>query len=152
MCTDKLRQELHQVDFITVTVDASNMKEVKLVFIVVCYSPPETGVEVKQLEFKSVSGETAEILSKCMLSVLDQTRLKEKWIKFCANSFNTNFRGVKIGGQNNAFFKVKDNIKRDLLGIRCTVCFDVSNSGLFPMLSWLVQIPTQFQFHVNNYN
>ena len=96
MCTDKLRQELHQADFITVTVDASNIKEVKLVFIVVCYSLPETGVEVKQLELKSVSGETAEILSKCMLSVLDQTRLKEKWIKFCADSFSTNFRGVKI--------------------------------------------------------
>ena len=31
-------------------------------------------------------------------------------------------------------------------------CFDVSNSGLFPMLSWFVQIPTQFQFYVNNNN
>ena len=29
-------------------------------------------------------------------------------------------------------------------------CFDVSNSGLFPMLSSLVQIPTQFQFYVYN--
>ena len=34
----------------------------KLVPVVVCYFLPETGVKVKLLEFKSVSGQTAEIL------------------------------------------------------------------------------------------
>ena len=44
------------------TINASNMKEVKLVPIVVRYFLPESGVKVKLLEFRLVPGETAEIL------------------------------------------------------------------------------------------
>ena len=40
------------------------MKEVKIVPIVDCYFLPENGVRVKLMEFKSVPGKTAEILSK----------------------------------------------------------------------------------------
>ena len=43
------------------TIDASNMKEVELVPIVVRYFLLESGVKAKLLEFKSVPGETAEI-------------------------------------------------------------------------------------------
>ena len=74
------------------TIDASNMKE--LVPIVVRYFLPESGVKVKLLEFKSVIGETAEILSKYLPSVLDQTKLKDKLIGFCAGNRNTNFGGI----------------------------------------------------------
>ena len=75
MCTDELHQELDRINFVSVTIDASNMKAVKLLPIVVCYFLPKSGVKVKLLEFKSVPGETAEILSKYLLSVLDQTKL-----------------------------------------------------------------------------
>ena len=78
MCTDKLHRELDHINFVTVTIDASNTKEVKLVPIVIRYFLPESGVEVKLLQFKSVFRETAEILSKYLLSVLDQTKLD--WI------------------------------------------------------------------------
>ena len=64
------------------------MKEVKLVLIVVRYFLPESGVTIKLLEFISVLGETAEILSKCLLSALDYTKLK--LIGFCADNCNTN--------------------------------------------------------------
>ena len=43
LCTDKLRQELNLVSFVTVTIDASTVKEMKLVSIVVRYFLPETG-------------------------------------------------------------------------------------------------------------
>ena len=78
MCTDKLHRELDRINFVTVTIDASNTKEVKLVPIVIRYFLPESGIEVKLLQFKSVPRETAEILSKYLLSVLDQTKLN--WI------------------------------------------------------------------------
>ena len=62
MFTNELHQELDQINFITVTNDASNMKEVKLVPIVVRYFLPESGVKVKLWNLnKSVPGETAEI-------------------------------------------------------------------------------------------
>ena len=116
---DELHQELDRINFVTVSIDASNMKEVKLVPIVVRYFLPESGVKVKLLEFKSVLGEIAEILSKYLLSVLDQTKLQDKLIGFCADNGNTNFGGVKRRGHNNVFYKLKDNIKRDLVGIGC---------------------------------
>ena len=56
------------------SIDASNIKEVKLVPIVVRYFLPGSGVKVKLMDLKSVLGETAEILSKYLLSVLDQTK------------------------------------------------------------------------------
>ena len=121
LCTDELHQELDRINFVSVTTDASNMKEVKLVPIVVRYFLPKSGVKVKLLEFKSVTGETAEILSKYLLSVLDQTKLKDKLIRFCADNCNTNFGGIKKRGQNNVFYKVKYNVKRDLVGIGCTI-------------------------------
>ena len=86
MFTDELHQKLNQINFVTVKIDASNMQEVKLVLIVVCYFLPESGVKVKLLEFKSVSGETAGILSKYFLSVLNQTKLKNKLIQFCTHN------------------------------------------------------------------
>ena len=73
MGTDELHHELDRINFVTVTIDASNMK-VKLAPIVFRYFLPESGVKVKLLEFKSVSGETTEILNKYLLSVLDQTK------------------------------------------------------------------------------
>ena len=97
------------------------MKEVNLVPIVIRYFLPESGVEVKLSVFKSVPGETAEILSKYLFSVLDQTKLKDKLIGFCGENCNTNFGGIKRRGQNNVFHKVKDNVKRDLVGIGCTI-------------------------------
>ena len=74
----------------------------------------------KLLKFKSIRGQTAEILSN-LLSILDQTRLMEKMIGFCADNCSTNFGGVKRRGQYNVFFKVMDNLKRDLAGVGCTV-------------------------------
>ena len=47
MCTDELHQELDRINFVTVTTDASNMKEVKLVPIVVRYFLPKSGVKDK---------------------------------------------------------------------------------------------------------
>ena len=82
------------------------MKEVKLVPIVVGYFLPESDVKVKLIEFKSVFGETAEILSKYLLSVLDQIKLKDKSIGIWADNCNTNFGGVKRREQNHAFYKV----------------------------------------------
>ena len=71
MCIEELHQELDQINLITGSIDASNMKEVKLAPIVIRYFLPESGVKIKLLEFKSVPGETAKLLSEYLLSVLD---------------------------------------------------------------------------------
>ena len=119
MVAGDLREELGKANFVTATIDASNRKEIKLVRVVVRYFVPDIGVKVKLLEFKSLPGETAEILSNYLVSVLEQNELKEKVVGFFADNCNTNFGGVKRRGQNNVFFKVKEKIERDLTGIGC---------------------------------
>ena len=42
-------------------------------------------------------------------------------IGFCADNCNTNFGGVKRRKQNDVFFNVKVNVKRNLVGIGCVV-------------------------------
>ena len=112
MCIEELHQELDQINFVNVLIDASNMK-MKPVPIVVSYFLPESDVKVKLLEFKSIHGETAEILSEYLVSVLDQTKLKDKLIGFCADNCNTNFGGVNRRGHN-VFYKVKITLNETL--------------------------------------
>ena len=79
MVTADLRQELGRANFVTVTIDASNMKKIKLVPVVVRYFVPDIGVKVKLLEFKSLAGETAE---NYRVLCLEQNELKEKLLGF----------------------------------------------------------------------
>ena len=103
-----LRQELNKANFISAAIDASNRKEIKIVPVVVHYFVSDVGVKVKHLDFKSLGGKTAAILSEYLVSVLEQNGLKEKLAEFCADNCNTNFGDLKRRGQNNVFFKVKE--------------------------------------------
>ena len=95
MVAGDLRKELGKANFITMTIDASKRKEIKLVLVVVHYFVPDIGVKIKLLEFKSFPGETTEILSNYLVSILEQNELKKKVVGFCTDNRNTNFGGVK---------------------------------------------------------
>lgn len=86
---------------------ASNRKEIELVPIIVRYFNPNEGVKVKLMEFKSVPGETSEILTSPLMSVLMENNLDKKWVGFCGDNSNTNFGGVKRQGKNNVFTRLK---------------------------------------------
>ena len=79
----------------------------------------DVGVKMKVLEFKSLPGETAETLSGYLPFVLHQNNLKENVVGFCAVNCNTNFGGMERQGRNNVFFKVNENLKKDIIGIGC---------------------------------
>lgn len=50
--------------------DASNRKDIKIIpVIIIRYFQSEFGIQVKLIEFKSVLGETAEILTNHIMSV-----------------------------------------------------------------------------------
>ena len=64
MIAAELRQELKKASFISASIDASNRKEIKIVSVVIRYFVPDVDVKVKLLEFKSLGGKTAAILSE----------------------------------------------------------------------------------------
>ena len=67
MVAADLRQELVKANFVTVTADALNRKEIKLAPVVVRSFVPDIGEQIKLLEFKSLPGGTAFIINieKC---------------------------------------------------------------------------------------
>lgn len=119
LALEELKNDLINANFVALSMDASNRKEVKLVPIVVRYFKQESGVQVKLLEFKSVPGETADILTSHLMTVIKENKLEDKVVGFCGDNCNTNFGGVKRAGKNNVFTLVKNELGRTINGIGC---------------------------------
>jgi hypothetical protein len=101
----ELHQNLKECNFITVSIDASNRKNIKLIR----YFLPEFGIKVKLLEFKSIQGETAKILTYHIMLVLKKHNLDKKIVGF----FGNNFGGVKRRENNNVFTRLKNELQRN---------------------------------------
>ena len=114
-----LQSDLEKCSFVSILTDASNHKEVKLFPILVRYIDWDYGVRVKILEFKSLPGETSAIVSNYLTACLDENNLKEKVIGLCADNTNSNFGGADRRGENNVFFKLKQSLNHDLIGVGC---------------------------------
>ena len=71
------------------------------------YFWPEEGVKSKLLDFHSVPGETAAIITNCLVSTLKKNDLTQKIVAYCGDNCNTNFGGVKRKGKNNVFSYLK---------------------------------------------
>lgn len=116
---DRIMAELEVTNFVTVSIDASNRLDMKLVPVVIRYYIPSTGVKNVLIDFNDVSGETAEILTDHIFKSLEKNNLLGKVISYCADNTNTNFGGVKRRGKTNVFTKLQERVGRKLLGIGC---------------------------------
>ncbi|GBM43432.1 hypothetical protein AVEN_18603-1 [Araneus ventricosus] len=90
---EELKEDLTKSNYVSLSMGASNRKDIKLVSV----------KQVKLLDFKSVAGETSEILTNHLCSVLLQNDLNNKVVGLCGDSCNTNFGGVKRAGQKKMF-------------------------------------------------
>ncbi|GBM16180.1 hypothetical protein AVEN_126446-1 [Araneus ventricosus] len=116
LAQEELKENLTKSNYVSVSMDASNRKDIKLLPIVVRYFNPNSGVQVKLLDFKSVVGETSEILTNHLCSVLLQNDLNNKLVGFCGDNCNTNFGGMKRAGQKN---RLKNSLGQEINGIGC---------------------------------
>ena len=84
MIVAELRQELNKENFISASIDISNRKEIKIVSVVVYCFVPDVGEKLKLLhvEFKSLGGETAAILSKYVFRFSSKMVLKKNLLGF----------------------------------------------------------------------
>jgi hypothetical protein len=102
----QILEELETVKYISVMVDTSNHKSLKLVPEVVQHFIPRRGVQTKVTEFHNLKGETANVLTIYIMDVLDKYKLSNKIIGFCGENCNTNFGGAARKETNNVFFKL----------------------------------------------
>jgi hypothetical protein len=99
--------------------DSSDHKHTKLVPILVRYFVPQQGVKIKILEFTNFSGESSAQLTEHIVRVLEEAKLIDKVMSLSADNTNANFGGAKIRGKNNVFEKLRNKMKRDLIGVGC---------------------------------
>ena len=119
LAAEELKNDLKEINFVTLTADASNRKDVKVIPVMVRYFWPEEGVKSKLLDFHSVPGETADIITNCLVSTLKKNDLTQKIVAYCGDNCNTNFGGVKRKGKNNVFSYLKKELGRNIVGVGC---------------------------------
>lgn len=73
---------------------------------------PYQGIKVKLLDFKSVPGESSEIVADHLMSPLNQHDLVEKVVGFCCDNCNTDFGGVRRRLEHNIFQTETGNQKK----------------------------------------
>lgn len=107
---DLVKNELANVNCITMYLDCSNHGPIKLCPMLVRYFLPNKGIMVKILDVKELQGENSDIISKSLQDTLDKYGITRKMIAFCADNTNCNFGGAARKGRNNIFHKMQDFI------------------------------------------
>lgn len=115
---NEMLSDLKSVNYITVSTDCSNKKDVKLT-PTVRYFILHDAVNVKLLYFKEVLSETNDISPYHIFEDIQKYSLESKIFSLCADNNNTNF-GVLIGECMECFSKKQQTLERAILGIGCS--------------------------------
>ncbi|XP_051167012.1 uncharacterized protein LOC127285186 [Leptopilina boulardi] len=115
-----LKTELSSASYVSIYTDSSNHKDLKLFPILVRYFAPKVGTQIKILDLAALPGETSDIIVTYLLDRLENHELKEKLAGYCADNTNANFGGRARQGKNNVFFKLKDKLSQNIIGVGCT--------------------------------
>ncbi|CAL8119834.1 unnamed protein product [Orchesella dallaii] len=116
---DIVRKDLDNCNFVTASVDCSNHKSIKLMPVLLRYFSTENGIQIKLIDMHSLKCETSEVITTALLDSLAKYNVTEKLIGICADNTNTNFGGINRKGKVNVFYKLKESLGRDLVGIGC---------------------------------
>lgn len=103
---DNTVKDLRFAKFISILVDSSNHKSIKLVPILVHYFLPDVDIKNKILEFSNLPGETSDLITKQIIDVLIKFGIKEKIVALSADNTKTNFGGVARKDKNNVHTKL----------------------------------------------
>lgn len=114
-----LKNDLAKSHYITVSTDASNHGNIKMMPVVVRYFVPTVGVKVKMLDFSSEKGETSEIITSMIMRAAEKNQITNKIVGFCGDNCPTNFGNSVRGGRNNVYYRLKQS-NPSLIGVGCS--------------------------------
>lgn len=115
---EELKKELSAVRYVCVSTDASNHGNVKMMPVMVRYFLPTIGVRVKMLEFTSLKGETSEMIASVILKTTEENQIKNAIVGYCADNCSTNFGSCERGGENNVFYRLRQE-NPEIIGVGC---------------------------------
>lgn len=113
-----LKSELAERRYVSLTTDASNHGNTKMMPVVVRYFMPTVGVQVKLLCFSSERGETSAIIETLIKRTADDYGISDKVVGFCGDNCPTNFGNSSRGGTNNVYYRLKQ-WKPGMIGVGC---------------------------------
>lgn len=116
---DICRNELENVQYVSVATDGSNHGANKLFPIVIQFFKFDKGIKSYLLDIVSVSNEKATTISEILCDTLRKFNISQKVIAFSGDNCNTNFGGIKRKGENNVYSILKTTINPHLIGVGC---------------------------------
>ena len=125
--TKQLNEDLKATNFVSILSDASNHKATKLYPILVQYFNIKSGINTKLLNLSAVTGESSDLLTNHIFSKITERRIEQKINGLSADNTNLNFGGLTRRGTCNIFYKLKQKLGRDIVGVGCNAHI-VSNS------------------------
>jgi hypothetical protein len=108
---EKLLQDIGFQPF-SLSIDASNHKEIKLFPVIIRFFSSRLGVQVRLLDMQSLPGEDAQLVYDFIVSVVNNNGLDfSNLISFCADNAPVNFGGPQHKGKKNVFKYLKEKTK-----------------------------------------
>jgi hypothetical protein len=94
LAVEQILDELETLKYISVMVDISIHKRLKLLPVLFRYFIPDNGNQIKVIEFHKLKGELANVLTMYIMTVLHNYKLSYKIIALCGDI--TNFGGATL--------------------------------------------------------
>lgn len=79
----------------------------------------EKGVLVFKLAVKLIANEKSETIGSELMGTGRSWNIADKICAFSADNCNTNFGGVNRKGENNVFYRLKQELGREIVGVGC---------------------------------
>lgn len=114
-----VREELEQINFVTLITDTSNRKADKMLPILVRCFHEEKRVKVFKLDVKLIPNEKSETIGIELIGTGKAWNVSDKIVAFGADNCPTNFGGISRKGTNNVFFRLKEILRREIVGVGC---------------------------------
>lgn len=128
---EQLIDEMKNANYVSIITDASNHGNIKMFPVLIRHFEPLEGMKTKILNFTAENGETSDIIVQLLKNTIEKYDIAVKLVSFCGDNTNTNFGGKNHGGKNNVYYKLKDQINPNLLGVGCAahVCHNTLQCG-----------------------
>lgn len=117
---DLVMNDLNDISYISISTDASNHGALKIFPILIQYFDYKNGgTKCKLLDITSQPNEQSDTIANMIIDILKKYNTTTKCVAFSGDNCNTNFGGVARAGNKNVYFKLKNTINDNLIGIGC---------------------------------
>lgn len=112
-------KSLGNLSFVSLLTDCSNRNSDKMLPIMARGFDEQKGVVVFKLAIRLIANEKSGTIGSELIETGRSWNIADKICAFAADNCNTNFGGVNRNGENNVFFRLKQELGRDIVGVGC---------------------------------